>query len=117
MQPYSQKTRILVAEVFQAARRISARLSIDIRKRPAMMAPASFPISICCAKPALFSGLGKVHLQFTVTQGIGIEHADGFVGFALGAHRDEAKALGLAASTILDDIDQCNVSSLPEQRI
>ena len=37
--------------------------------------------------------LGDVDLQLAVRQRISIEHADGFIGFGLFAHRNEGEAL------------------------
>ena len=66
---------------------------------------------------ALFSGSGHTHLERMLTQGIGVEHADGLLRFALRAHRYESKPPGLAASPFLDDFSHGDVSGLCKQSI
>jgi len=65
----------------------------------------------------LLSWSGKVYLELMIVQGIGIEHANSLVGFALGTHRDEAKSLGFASSAIHDNIHRSDISGLCEQSI
>ena len=70
--------------------------------------------SVDCAQAALFSGSGKIDPQLVIIQGIGIEHADSLVGFALGAHCDKGKPLGFTSFEIHDDIHRCDISGLSE---
>jgi len=64
---------------------------------------------------ALHAGFCNVDLQLVPGQGIGIEHADGLVGFGLGSHGDKGKALGQAAVPVLDQINHGDFSSLGEK--
>jgi hypothetical protein len=74
-------------------------------------------ISICCAQSALFSGPGKVYPQLVIIQGVGVEHADGPVGFALGAHHDKGKPSGFASFEIHDDIHRSDIPGLCKQSV
>ena len=61
-------------------------------------------------KSALLSWSEEDYLQIVIVQRVAVEHADGFIRFALCAHGYEGKAIGLPAFAILDNIDGCNVS-------
>ena len=48
----------------------------------------------------------KVYLQWVLVQRIGIEHADRFISFALGAHRNKGKPPGCAARIVHYEINR-----------
>ena len=75
------------------------------------------PVSIYCADPALLPWLCKIHFQLMIIQGIGIEHADCLVGFALRAHGYEGKTLGLASFAVHDDINRSDFPRLCKERV
>src|SRR5215211_3581607 len=74
-------------------------------------------ISICCAQSALFSGPGKVYPQLVIIQRVGVEHADGPVGFALVAHHDKGKPSRFASFEIHDDIHRGDIPGLCKQSV
>ena len=74
-------------------------------------------VSVRLANPALLSWFGKIHFQLVIIQGIGIEHADCLVGFALRAHGYEGKTLGLAYFAVHDDIDRSDIPRLCKERV
>src|SRR6266498_982735 len=79
--------------------------------------PVRFPLSSDHAKSALYSWSGKLYLQFVIIQGIGVEHADRFIGFALRAHCYKCKALAFTVFAVLNEMDGYDFSGLCEQGI
>lgn len=62
------------------------------------------------AKATLLSSLDEDYPQIVMIQRVGIEHADGFIGFTLCAHGYKGKAIGLPTFTILANIDREDIS-------
>lgn len=69
------------------------------------------------AKPALHPSPDEGYPQIVIIQRIGIEHADGFIGFTLCAHGYIGKPIRRTALAILGHVDRRHIPGLREQGI
>ena len=66
---------------------------------------------------ALLPVRDKVHLQPVLIQCIGVEHADGFVSFALSTHCDKGKPSGFVSLLIHDERNGSDFPRLRKQSV
>ncbi len=52
-----------------------------------------FLVQCLLARSAFYTRLGNVDFEFVLSQGIGIEHADGLLSLSLGRHGHKGKTL------------------------
>jgi hypothetical protein len=64
-----------------------------------------------------YAGLGDVDFEFFFSQGISVEHFNGFIGNFFRNHGDKGKALRLAAIAIFDDFYRGDIPGLREEGV
>jgi hypothetical protein len=63
------------------------------------------------------AGFGNVNFDVVPAKGIGIVHADGFIGLNLIGHGDKGKAFGQAAVSVFDQFHGGDFPSICEQGV